>query len=130
LGLLVLVYLWTQGTHFEAFEKLSWFSGMAFFAVGLYWYGKQHLLDFSMNGLWKQFYLGAGDSALFLRGGVVWFFVTLLLIVFRMFTATERSEGAVRVFCCASFQEDRYCVAFFEGTAFLLIECMRGFLLD
>jgi len=26
---------------------------------------------------------------------------------------------------CSSFQEDRYCVAFFEGTAFLLIECMH-----
>jgi len=24
----------------------------------------------------------------------------------------------------SSFQEDRYCVAFFEGTAFLLMECL------
>jgi len=34
----------------------------------------------------------------------------------------ERSE----VFVLSSFQEDRYCVAFFEGTAFLLKECMHA----
>ena len=26
-------------------------------------------------------------------------------------------EGASEFLCCASFQEDRYCVAFFEGTS-------------
>jgi len=62
-----------------------------------------------MNGLWKQFYLGAGYSALFLRGGVrgvedVYFRVSLLFVF---------SRG--QVLC-----------AFFEGTAFLLIEYMHA----
>ena len=43
----------------------------------------------------------------------------------RSFRCRERLFTS-EVFCCSSFQEDRYCVAFFEGTAFWLIECMQA----
>ena len=38
-------------------------------------------------------------------------------LVVALFDVGERLF-TLEFLCCASFQEDRYCVAFFEGTAF------------
>jgi len=58
---LACISLCTQGTHFfGVLKNCHELLVMAFYAVGLYWYGNR-LLNFSMNGLWKQFYLDTGD---------------------------------------------------------------------